>query len=115
MMTADALAASPFGLLDTHSSLRLVADAVHEDDALCLALTCRPLRDALWARFPRRARTFHGLFEDVSGRYPSKTCRVRTRAAAVAGTLPRLVWAWGLPFVDRPYWLQAYGGRSHRR
>ena len=54
MMTADALglAASPFGMLDARSSLRLVTDAVHEDDALCLALTCRALRDALWARFP---------------------------------------------------------------
>jgi Leucine-rich repeat (LRR) protein len=49
-----ALAASPFALLDAHSSPRLVTDAVHEDDALCLALSCRPLRDALWARFPAR-------------------------------------------------------------
>jgi hypothetical protein len=49
----DALAASPFALLEAHSSLRLVTDAVHEDDALCLALACRPLRDALWARFPQ--------------------------------------------------------------
>ena len=49
-----ALAASPFALLDAHSSLRLVTDVVHEDDALCLALTCRALRDALWARFPAR-------------------------------------------------------------
>jgi hypothetical protein len=48
----DALAASPFALLDAHNSLRLITDAVHEDDTLCLALTCRPLRDALWARFP---------------------------------------------------------------
>ena len=44
----------PFSLLDARGSLRLVTDAVHEDDALCLALTCRALRDALWARFPRR-------------------------------------------------------------
>ena len=48
----DALAASPFAVLEAHSSLRLVTDAVHEDDALCLALACRPLRDALRARFP---------------------------------------------------------------
>jgi hypothetical protein len=51
---AYALGASPVGLLDSHGCLRLVTDAVHEDDALCLALTCRALRDALWARFPRR-------------------------------------------------------------
>jgi hypothetical protein len=49
-----ALAASPFGLLDAHSSLRLVTDAVHEDDVFCLALACRALRDALWACFPAR-------------------------------------------------------------
>jgi hypothetical protein len=41
----------PFGLLDARGSLRLVTDAVHEDDALCLALTCRALRDSLWARY----------------------------------------------------------------
>jgi Leucine-rich repeat (LRR) protein len=48
----DALAASPFALLETRGSLRLFTDAVHEDDALCLALACRALRDALRARFP---------------------------------------------------------------
>jgi hypothetical protein len=41
------LLASPFALLDARGSLRLVTDAVHEDDALCLALACRALRDAL--------------------------------------------------------------------
>jgi hypothetical protein len=49
-----ALAASPLGLLDARGCLRLVTDLVYEDDALCLALACRALRDALWARFPRR-------------------------------------------------------------
>ena len=48
----DAFAESPFALLDVHVSVRLVTDLVHEDDALCLALTCRALRDALGARFP---------------------------------------------------------------
>jgi Leucine-rich repeat (LRR) protein len=47
-----ALAASPLALLDAHGSLRLVTDAVHEDDALCLALACRAMRDALGVRFP---------------------------------------------------------------
>jgi hypothetical protein len=47
-----ALAAFPFALLDAHGSLRLVTDAVHEDDALCLALACHAMRDALGARFP---------------------------------------------------------------
>jgi hypothetical protein len=49
----ESLAASPLGLLDARGSLRLVTDLVSEEsDALCLALACRPLRDALWARFP---------------------------------------------------------------
>jgi hypothetical protein len=48
----DTMTSSPFALLDAHGSLRLVTDAVHEDDALCLALACRALRDALGARFP---------------------------------------------------------------
>jgi hypothetical protein len=38
-----------FELLDVRGSLRLVADAVHEDDMLCLALTCRAL---LWYKKP---------------------------------------------------------------
>jgi hypothetical protein len=48
----DALVTSPFALLDAHGSLRLFTDVVHEDDALCLALACRAMRDALRARFP---------------------------------------------------------------
>jgi hypothetical protein len=31
----DPLATSAFGLLNRYSGLRLVADVVHEDDALC--------------------------------------------------------------------------------
>jgi hypothetical protein len=40
------LAASPLALLDRHAHLALVTDAVPEDDALALALTCRALRGA---------------------------------------------------------------------
>jgi len=81
-----AFSGSPhFSLLDARSSLRLVTDAVHEDDALCLALTCRALRDALWARFPARpAGDAHA------------GARVRTRDAAVVRTVGRLAWARGL-------------------
>jgi hypothetical protein len=85
----DPLAASAFALLDKHSSIRLVTDVVHEDDALCLALTCRALRDALWTRFPQRpAGDAHA------------GARVRTRDVAVVGTAGRLAWARGL---DRPW------------
>jgi hypothetical protein len=69
----DALAASPFAVLDHRGSLRLVTDALHEDDALCLALACRALRDALWARFPARP-----------AGHPHAGKRLRTRDAAVA-------------------------------
>jgi hypothetical protein len=76
-------------LLDARGSLRLVTDAVHEDDALCLALTCRALRDALWARFPRRpAGDAHA------------GARVRTQDAAVVGTVGRFAWA---VCLDRPW------------
>jgi hypothetical protein len=84
----DPLAASAFALLDKHSSIRLVTDVVHEDDALCLALTCRALRDALWARFPRRPAA-----DAHTG------ARVRTREVAVVGTVGRLAWARGLGAV----------------
>jgi hypothetical protein len=88
----------PFRLLDARGSLRLVTDAVHEDDALCLALTCRALRDALWARFPRSRPPAGG------GRRPPwwseaavlANARVRTRDAAVVVTVGRLAWARGL-------------------
>ena len=73
----------PFSLLDARGSLRLVTDAVHEDDALCLALTCRALRDALWARFPRRSR------EPAA----SAGRRLRTLESVVVTTVARLVWA----------------------
>ena len=63
---------SPFAMLDNSSALRLVTDLVSEDDALCFALTCRPLRDALFARFtPLPAGHKH------AGK------RIRTRNAAV--------------------------------
>ena len=80
----------PFSLLDARGSLRLVTDAVHEDDALCLALTCRALRDALWARFPVRPTS-----DAHAG------ARVRTRDAAVVGTVGRL--AWVRRGLDRPW------------
>ena len=53
------LAASPLALLDKHCSLRLVTDAVHEDDALCLALTKPDL--------PRAARRAVGALPGVAG------------------------------------------------
>ena len=78
------MAEGRFELLDlAHAaSLRLITDVVNEDDALCLALTCRALRDALWARFPTRP-----AGDTHAG------ARVRTRNAAVVGTAGRLAWA----------------------
>jgi hypothetical protein len=87
----DPLAASAFALLDKHSSIRLVTDAVHEDDALCLALTCRALRDALWARYPQRP---------AAAGDARAGARVRTRDAAMVGAVGRLAWACVL---DRPW------------
>jgi hypothetical protein len=97
----DPFATSAFALLDKHSSIRLVTDVVHEDDARCLALTCRALRDALWARFPVRPDAAAG---DVADAHAG--ARVRTRDAAVVGTVRRLQCARGL---DRP-WLEPRHG-----
>jgi hypothetical protein len=84
-----ALAASPFGLLDNRGSLRLVTDAVPVDDALCLALTCRALRNALWARFPA------GPAGDAHA-----GTRLYTRQRALVATVARVVWAQGLDAAD---------------
>jgi hypothetical protein len=92
---------------------------VHEDDALSLALTCRPLRDALWVRFPQRlvpvpvgGSIRHGggrsswVAPPVGGTANSwrleRTCllpgtpprvyRLRTGGAAVVATLARAQW-----------------------
>ena len=89
-MAPAALAGSPFALLDARCHLQLVTDQVHVDDALCLALTCRALRNALWARFPRRAAA-------------GDARRLRTRDAAVVVTPARLIWVRGLSV--RPPWL----------
>jgi hypothetical protein len=88
-----ALAASAFGLLDARGSLRLITDTVDEDDALCLALVCRALRDVLWARFPRRPAGECDLLHDGTtfcraGCHSAR--RVRTRDAAVVGSVARL-------------------------
>ena len=102
-----ALAGSPFALLDAHSSVRLVTDRVHEDDALCLALTCRALRDALWERFPRFPVSITAgclvelpmkteLQRDI-GMHPAGHKRIRTRDAAVLVNVARLHWVWELP------------------
>jgi hypothetical protein len=88
------LAASPFALLDAHSSLRLVTDAVHEDDALCLALTCRTLRDALWARFPARAQPLR------IGDAHASIKRLHTRQVALVATVARLIWARGMDAAE---------------
>jgi hypothetical protein len=102
----DPLAQSPFRLLEDRESLGLVTDIVHEDDALCLALTCRRLRDELWARFaPRPAADEH------AGK------RLRTRDAAVVVSMSRVTWVRGMgrsrrpKFKHRPSWLPAAGRR----
>ena len=63
-------AGSPFRLLECHGLLRLVTDIVAEDDALCLALTCRALRDALFACFPQLpvGHNSRGRYNNLSSR-----------------------------------------------
>ena len=96
-MSTGSLEASPFGLLDARSNLRLVTDLVHEDDTFCLALSCRPLRDALWARFPQLPRGASGSNHEagcscdprVNVECGTHGMRLRTRHAALA-TINRL-------------------------
>jgi hypothetical protein len=104
-----ALAASPLSVLDARGSLRLVTDVVHEDDALCLALTCRPLRDALWARFPQvPCDRYKKPWSSAQGLYATSTTRLRTRDVAVVATVCRFAWALAQP--QRPSWLCYPGG-----
>jgi len=93
-----ALAASPFGLLDASLSLRFVTDVVHEDDVLCLALTCRALRDALWMLYPVGQWTGAG--------------RLWTRARPVAG--PRQPYHEKKSNQDPAWCFRAPGHTCHR-
>jgi hypothetical protein len=82
----DPLTTSPLTILglDARSSLRFVTDLVHEDDVLCLALACRALRDALWARFPRQTPPRGDVH--LTGK------RIYTRDHALVATVARMVW-----------------------
>jgi hypothetical protein len=80
---------SPLGLLDARCNLCLLTDAVHLDDVLCLALTCRALRDALWARFPPRPA--------AARPHPGK--RLLTHIRAMLATPSRR--SWGRDYLDR--------------
>lgn len=85
MSTAvDALAASPFRHLADADLLRLVADLVTDDDALAVALVCRPLRDAIFAHYPKPAE---------GGQLDPPPRRLRTAARAYASPVSRLRWA----------------------
>jgi hypothetical protein len=102
----DPLADSPFSLLDLHSGLHLVTDAVHVDDALCLVLTCCVLRDVLWERFPFKWAQAKGcvwkqwLGDRSRGKDGYAATRIHTRDSAVIMTVGRLVWARSL---DQPW------------
>ena len=96
------LCASPFRLLATAYGLHHVIDVVSEDDAFCLALSCRELRDALYARF-----TINRVNPYVVGAtlpacevwilgFPGNslcTCaRFKTRDAAMMRSVARIEW-----------------------
>ena len=100
---ADALADSPFCVLDQRDQLRLVSDLVSaEEDALCVALVCRRFRDAIFARFPWRL---------GSGR------QSRLRTSVVGGmtaSISRFAWARSLP-SHGCVWLGTWGGEVCQR
>ena len=78
-------------------ALAALIDAVHEGDALSLALTCTLMKDALWGRFPA---------DDEQQIILGAGARTRTRPAAVVASASRLAWALELKPAQRPAWLQ---------
>ena len=96
---AASLAGSFLERLDARGSLRLVTDAVPEDDTLALALCCRPLRDAIHARFPLR----------LAG--PLAGTRFRTQDVAVAAVMDRLLLRQPLSTFPVPAWLAGWPAR----
>ena len=67
-----------FAKLQVTTLVRLVTDLVDEDDSLCVALTCRQLRDAVLSRFPPKL---------------APKARISTRRLASAVSISRVVWA----------------------
>ena len=98
------LAGSPFGLLHARHLLALVVDFVSEDDALCLALACRALRDTVWARFRVGVLNVFVIGHGIPPRdvwildHPKveSVVRIRTRDAAILFYPSRIGWALGL-------------------
>ena len=75
-------AGSQLGLLHARHSLRLLTDLVDEDDALFLALACRPLRDAVFDRFQR-----------LPCGHVHAGKRLQTRHVTLVMSVARLQWA----------------------
>jgi hypothetical protein len=99
---------SPFGLLDTRNILRLVIDLVSPNDLLCVALACRPLRDAVFARFRLMQMSSEISYRggmDSPERGADQHQVLRTSATAVVATVTRLLWVRGLP--ERPSWVDS--------
>jgi hypothetical protein len=98
------MARSPFRLLDARYLLSLVVDFVPEDDTLCLALSCRVMRDTLWARFQVGVLNMFVIGHGIPPRdvwildYPMvhSRVRIRTRDAAILWYPLRIDWALGL-------------------
>ncbi len=88
--------ASPFRMLDAHSSIRLVLDALDEDDCLCAALTCRAFRDTVNSRF---------ALLPAGHRYASR--RLVTSDAGVGASRSRLEWVRALG-AGAPRWVQSW-------
>lgn len=101
---------SPFRLLDARYLLSLVVDFVPEDDALCLALSCRVMRDTLWARFQVGVLNVFVIGHGIPPRdvwildHPmvDSPVRIRTRDAAILWYPSRIDWALGLSGVAWP-------------
>ena len=104
------LSGSFFQLLDSRYVLSLVLDLVSEDDALCLALSCRAFRDTLWERFQTGVLNMYVIGHGLPARdvwilehsVPDSAVRIRTRDAAILRYPSRIDWALGLSSAPWP-------------
>jgi ferredoxin len=94
---------SPLRILEEKNLLRLVTDAAFGEDVLCLALTCRALRNAVWAAHPPRPPPTEGDGETA----PHAGKRLVSGVGVVAASPARLGWARALG-ESGPQWLQRW-------
>jgi len=104
--------AALFRMLDAGGALTLVVDHVDENDALCAALACTAMRDALFARFGVRA-----VAADPTRslrRAVAAEKRIVTGVAGIGASAGRLAWVRGLG-ARGPRWVRRWDAETCER